>query len=260
MSPSFSEHLGLLDLHGRAGVATLEALSPDATVPPGEATALQAAEDHWATLEIWSWSLTHPGEHWSDREDPATPAGYPALVAAIAAEIGRLGTALGQAGPDVSLDYFGRPGTTADVARLLAFEAVTMAHTTGLAAGRPALGLDPAVASDGVGQALGHWVSAQPDIVWRSRPVAIRTTDTSGVWYLSLADVDDDLAGDFRLASAESPAAVVEGSAQDVLWWLHGHLVPEVSVTGDEADVRAVKSVFLQPVEKARRPKRRWFG
>lgn len=260
MSPSFSEHLDLLDLHGRAGVANLHSLTPDAAVPPGDATARQAAQEHWATLEIWSWSLAHPGEHWSEREDPATPADHPALVAAIAAEIGRLGAALREAGPDVSLDYFGRPGTTADVARLLAFEAVTMAHTTGLAAGRPALVLTPAVASDGVGQALAHWASTQPDIVWRSRPVAIRTTDTVAVWYLSLADVVDELAGDFRLASAESPAAVVEGSAQDVLWWLHGHLVPEVSVTGEDADVRAVKSVFLQPVEKARRPKRRWFG
>lgn len=221
---------------------------------------LEVATDHWATLEIWSWSLAHPNEHWSDREQPVSPADYSALVAGVAAEVDRLVVALRDAGPDRSLDYFGRPGTAAQVARLLAFEAVTMAHAAGLAAGRPAPALGPAAASDGVDHVLEHWESPQLEATWRPRPVAVRASDTRAIWHVSLPETKDDLAGDFRLVSAQTPAAVVEGPAENVLWWLHGHAEPAVSVVGDDADVRAVKSAFLQPVEKARRPKGRWFG
>jgi hypothetical protein len=53
--------------------------------------------------------------------------------------------------------------------------------------------------------------------------------------------------------------ATVEGPAVELLWWLQGDPFPEeiVSVTGVDADVRALKQTFLQPVSK---PPRRWFG
>ncbi len=258
MSLSFSQHLDLLDRQGRAVVASLEVLSPDTPVPPDGGTVTEVGAEHWATLEIWSWSLTHLDQHWSRREDPVAPADHATLVTGISALVDQVVTVLRATGPDRPVDFFDRPGRTADVARLLAHEAITMAHRTSLAAGRPTPVVLPAVASDGVGQALAHWGSSSPATASAAQPVAIRTTDTGEDWYLSLPDDADTLAGDFQLVPAQAPAAVVQGPAVNVLWWLHGLPEPLVQVTGADAEVRKVKGTFLQPVEAAPR-KRRWF-
>ena len=262
MTVSFSEHLDLLDMHGRAAVASLGQLSPDGTVPPRGESVRHAAADHWGTLEIWAWLLENPTGHWSRRAAPKAPADHPTLVAGIAVELGRLETSLLRTGPNTGVDYFGRPGTTAEVARMLAHEAIAVAHAASLAADRSTPTLHPATASDGIDQSLGHWASSDLDAEWRPEALAVRTTDTDSVWHLSLGEATDRPGGAFRLIVPTSPAAVVEGSSENVLWWLHGHASPEGAVTlsGDPETTRCLRTVLLHPVEEKPRRRRRWLG
>lgn len=259
---SFSEHLDLLDLHGRAAVASLAQLHPDARVPPRGESARRTAADHWGTLEIWAWSLENPSEHWSRREDIEAPTDYPTLVAGMATEIGRLEASLTDAGPTTAIDYFDRPGTTAEVARVLAHEAITVAHAVSIAAGRTTPTLHPAAASDGIDQALGHWASPEADVVWRAETVEVRATDTDAAWHLSLSQTTGSLEGEFRLVAPSTPAAIVEGPAAEVLWWLHGHVTTEnaVSSSGASEAIRALRTTLMHPLEEAPRRRRRWFG
>ncbi len=262
MTVSFSEHLDLLDLHGRAAVHSLGRLSPDDGLPPLGDSARGLAEDHWGTLQSWARSLEDPTVHWSQRAQPETPADYSALVAGIGEELGRLGSSLLSAGPQAGIDYFDRPGTVAEVARLLAHEAIAMAHAAGLAAGTTTMALTSAVASDGIDQALGHWGSPEAEGVWQPGTVTVRTTDTDDAWHLSLGREGSNSEDRFRVVAPSVPAAIVEGSANDVLWWLHGYATAEgaVTVDGNRRTIRGVRLVFLRPEEEA--PKRRWrlFG
>ena len=173
---AFAEHLDLLDLHGRAGAASLGQLDATDTLPPHGTTAEAASLEHWATLEIWAWSLAHPGQHWGGRAEPAAPDGHAATVAAIGAELTRLEDLLRAAGPGVPTDFFGRPGTSGDVARLLAHEAIAVAHAASTAAGRSVPGLSPAVAADGVARALEHWAEPDAHVAWAPRPALLRAT------------------------------------------------------------------------------------
>ena len=256
MTVSFAEHLELLVSHGRATLACLELLAPQCALPPRGDPAHQAAAEHWATLEIWAWSLENPAAHWSRREEPRTPATYAALVAGIGAELIRLEAALLRSGPKMEVDYLGRPGSAAEVARLLAHEAIALAHATSLAADEPAPPPSPRIASDGIDQALKQWETSGEAARSRPETVAIRTSDTGSVWHLALA-VEDE----FRLVPSASTAAVVAGPAVDVLWWLHGHADPAggVEVHGTAGTVERLRSALMHP-EPELPKRRRWFG
>jgi len=259
VTPTFTDHVDLLDLHGRHAVVALNELTLDDHMPPRDEPVRALVTEHWATLEIWAWSLEHRGDHWSEREEPVAPTTRAALVADIWTQVHRLTTSLRAAGPGVDIDYFGRPGTTADVARLLAHEVITMAHRANLAAGRAAPALSADVARDGVDHLIGHWSDTGTGIAWQPSTLAISTTDTGDEWQISLPRDVSEAQGQFRIASPQAAAATVRGPAVDLLWWLHGHPVPEevVSLSGGEDDIRDLKQTFLHPVEK---PARRWFG
>ena len=165
---AFAEHLDLLDLHGRAGAASLGQLDATDTLPPHGTTAEAASLEHWATLEIWAWSLAHPGQHWGGRAEPAAPDGHAATVAAIGAELTRLEDLLRAAGPGVPMDFFGRPGTSGDVARLLAHEAIAVAHAASTAAGRSVPGCPPRSRPTA---SRGHWSTGPSRTrTWPGRP------------------------------------------------------------------------------------------
>lgn len=259
MTPTFADHVDLLDLHGRHVIVALNQLSLDDLMPPRDETVRDLVKEHWATLEIWAWSLEHPDEHWSEREEPVAPTTHAALVADVWTQIHRLSTSLRAAGPGVDVDYFGRPGTTADVARLLAHESITMAHRVSLASGRPAPTLSPDVARDGIDHIITHWADPKTDTAWQPQTLAIRSTDPSDEWQISVPEGASHDEGHFRIASPQTSAAMVQGPAVDLLWWLQGYPVPAdvVSLSGNEADVRALNQTFLHPVSK---PPRRWFG
>ncbi|MDO5735874.1 MAG: hypothetical protein Q4P15_05320 [Propionibacteriaceae bacterium] len=260
MTLPFAEHLDLLDVHGREVVAGLGQASPGDRMPPLGETAQQMAEDHWSTLEIWAWSLENPTSDWRTRKDRKPPKHYDALVAGISTETRRSVKALASAGPDATIDYFGRPGTVAEVARLLAHEAITKAHSASLVTGRPTPLLPPLAAADGIDQTLHDWACSDTDVAWGQRTVVVRTTDTDDAWYLSLSREADVEESRFRLVAPAEPSVVVEASAAQVLWWLHGHTSSEVSISGDDM-MRALHAIFMHAVEDA--PKRRrwwWFS
>ena len=261
MTVLFPEHLDLLRMHGRAAGHSLGQLSEGDALPPRGESALSVASEHWGTLEVWAWSVENPGLHWSQRAEPESSADYPTLVRETAAVLDRLVISLLSAGPGASIDYFGRPGTVADVARMLAHEAIAVAHAASLAAGRAPMVLSQAVASDGIDQSLGHWASSESNGAWEPETVAVRTTDTHDVWHLSLGRGSSNSEGEFRVVAPGVPAAVVEGPANHVLWWLHGYTTPAdaVRLTGAPKRIRDLRSVLMHPEEEPLRRRRRWF-
>lgn len=266
MDIAFAEHLDLLDLHGRAAVASLAQLGPTDTLPPRAVPAHQATREHWATLEIWAWSLEHPGQHWRERAEPESPADHSALVAAVSAELTRLEDLLLAAGPDQPIDYFGRPGTTAEVARLLAHEAIGVAHAASLAAGRATPALHPAAAADGIDRALDHWAEPDADVGWQPRPALIRATDlgpsdTGRSWTVSFGQDRRGETGAVRAGTGDESSVVVEGPATALLWWLHDHQVgDDVTVSGDPDAVRTLRLALDHELAPAPRRKAWWRG
>lgn len=261
MSLSFAEHLDLLNLHGQVAVALMGRLQPDDPVYD-YGSVRGTAEEHWDTQEIWAWSLENPDHGWQEEYvAPPTPTDYAALVAGIGTQIDRLTTALTRLGPDQPMDFFGDPGTAGDVAKLLAHLAVTLAHSISITAGGSTPELSPTVASDGIDELLAHRSSGWMTADTLRHPALIRATDSGEEWPIWVAADSDPLYGDFRLSVPEPPAAVVEGAAEQVLWWLHGPPVTAhtVSITGSEPAGRAVMVAFEHPVPPVKRT-RRWFS
>ncbi|KRF35938.1 hypothetical protein [Nocardioides sp. Soil805] len=257
----FAEHLDLLDLHGRAAVASLAQLGPADTLPPHGVPAHAATREHWATLEIWAWTLEHPGRYWSQRVEPSPPQAHGDVVAAIATEISHLEDLLLATGPEADLDFFGRPGTTGDVARLLAHEAVGVAHAASLAAGRGAPMVTPAVAADGIDRALGHWAEPDADVMWQPRPALLRATDTADEWPVCFGQDRRGDVGAVRPGAGGEPVVVVAGPATALLWWLHDHEVGEhVTLSGEPDAVRILRRSLdheIEPVPRRRGWRRR---
>ena len=130
-------------------------------------------------------------------------------MAAIGSELTRLEEGLLAAGPDTPIDFFGEPGTTGQVARLLAHEAIGVAHAASLAAGRATPDLSPAVATDGVDRALAHWAEPDAHVAWRPDPVVLRATDTAQSWYLECGSSGRGDHAAFRPTGTRRPGAVV---------------------------------------------------
>ncbi|WP_067436171.1 hypothetical protein [Nocardioides jensenii] len=262
MSVPFLQHVDLLDLHGRAAVASLAQLQPGDRVPPRDASTREVIADHWATLEIWAWSLENPTGHWSTRDEPDSPADHTALVAGVAAQLDRIEAALLKSGPDAPIDYFGEPGTTSQVARLLAHETITVGYATSRAAGRTSPTLAPAVAADGIDQALGHWNAPDASDTWRPETVALRASDTGATWHLGVSRAQPGGLPEIRLVPEGDPQVMVKAVATDLLWWLHGHAPADgtVSVSGDPEALHALRSSLMHPVPEPPRKRRRWFG
>ncbi len=261
MDIPYSEHVDLLDLHGRAAVASLGHLGPTDTLPPRGTSAHAATREHWATLEIWAWSLEHPDEHWSTRAEPTAPATHADVLAAIATEITHLEELLLATGPGADLDFFGRPGTSGDVARLLAHEAISVAHAASLAAGRSAPALHPGVAVDGIDRALDHWAEPDADVVWHPRPARLRATDGAREWSVCFGQDRRGDMGAVRPGVVGEPGVVVEGPADALLWWLHDHEVGDtVGVSGDPDTVRTLRLALDHDLEPLPRRRGWWRG
>lgn len=261
MTISFASRVDLLDLHGRAAAASLAQLDPRLPLPPHGTTVRDLTNEHWGTLEIWAWLLEDPDRLWSEHQTAAPPLGQSAVAEAIEPQLRRLRRSLLSLGPDAALDYFGRPGTTAEVAKLLAHGAVTTAYAACRAAGRPALSLSPDAASDGIDQALGHWAVPDAEVQWQPRPVAFRATDTADAWHLALSEPEDGQGVDFWLVPPAEPVAVVEASAGTLLWWVHGYAVDDgsVTITADASTIKAIRSALLHPEPVEPKPRRKFW-
>lgn len=254
MDTSWEQNLDLLDLHGRAAAAALSRLQPDEPVPPRAETAAQVAQEHWATLEIWSWSVANPQSHWGDRDEPPAPAGHDECTRAIGVELDRLEDSLRAAGPDRELDFFGETGTTAMVARLLAHEAIVVAHRASLAAGRQSPAISAPVAVDVVSRALLHWAEPTARVRWHSEPALLRATDTGNEWYVAHGQGAGG-EGAIRPGTPGTPGLDITGTAINLAWWLHG-LDAEVSIEGPPEEARSLLASLDLPT--APQPRRWW--
>ncbi|WP_121254073.1 hypothetical protein [Nocardioides ferulae] len=247
-----TQYLDLLDRHGRAALDALSGLQPDAKVPPHGTDALGHAQDHLSTLEIWAWLLEHPESDWRAFEAGPPPSGYAEVLGAIGRVRDRLTRLLVEVGPDLPVDYFGRPGTSHDVARLLAHEAICVAIAAGEARGVPVPALHPEVATDYVDRILVHWSDPGADVHWYPAPAQLLAADSGRSWWVRFSD------GEAIAPAEEGPASVtVSAAADDLLRWLEGHPVGSVEVAGERAALRAFRRSLGHRLEPA--PRRPWW-
>lgn len=252
----FPQYLQLLDRHERAALDALGALRPDATLPPDGADALGYARDHLATLEVWAWLLANPGSGWDAFDGGPPPARYEEVLAAIGRERDRLTRQLVDVGPDLALDYFGRPGTSYDVARLLAHEAISVAAAAGEARGTPPPPLHPDVASDCIDRALAHWSRSDAEVDWHPAPAHLVAADTGRSWWIRFSD-GDELDPAIAPGSAASAAIVLTDDSAALLRWLEGYAGPSPRVEGDDTTLRMLRVALGHRVAPA--PRRSWW-
>lgn len=251
----YTQYLDLLDRHGRAALEALGRLEPDATVPPHGDGALGYAREHLETLEVWAWLLAHPESDWRAYEGGTPPARYDDLLGATGRERDRLTRLLVDVGPDLELDYFGRPGTSHDVARLLAHEAIKVATAACEAGGAPAPPLHPDVGSDCVDRTLAHWSEPDADVDWHPEPAQLVAEDTGRSWWVRFSD--QEYAGDIALGSAGPAAVAVTGASESLLRWLEGYPDASPRVEGDDTALRMLRVALGHRIEPA--PRRPWW-
>lgn len=255
MPLSFPDYLNLVKVHGQKAVHNLGRLSPEAEVPPIPLSARATAEDHLGTLNSWAWSLENPSADSDESPKWQAPEEYSQLLVAIPTELDRIARSLAGSGPDAAIEYFDRPGTVAEVARLLAHEAIVAEHSTGLAAGVNTVSLTPWAAADGIDHALRHWEMDDADLKLKVNIVKILCTDTRDVWHLALKGNEC-----FRIVGRADAAVVVKGVAQELLWWLHGHPTSKelVTLSGDRGTIHDLWVNLMLAGDEP--PKgRRWF-
>lgn len=254
----YSQYADLLDLHGRSAVSAFRVLRPDSTVPPHGSSADVVAREHLGTLEIWAWMLAHPGADWRTREAPAVPASYEDVVTAVAHELDRLEQLLQEVEVERPIDYFGREGTTYDVARLLAHEAISVAVASSRASGRQPPPLHPEVASDCIDRALAHWSEPQAEVDWSPAPAQLVATDTGRSWWVRFGGSLDGSVSAIARGEAEPSALTVTDSSHALLLWLEGY--PDTTPHVDGADTgtyRLLRAALGHSPEPA--PRRRWW-
>ncbi|WP_101523899.1 hypothetical protein [Nocardioides houyundeii] len=250
-----AQYLQLLDLHGRAALDVLGALEPGASVPPNGAEALGYAREHLATLQVWAWLLAHPETDWRAYEGGPPPTAYGDVLASIDRQRDQLVRLLVDSGPDLELDYFGRPGTSHDVARLLAHEAISVACATNEARGTAAPPLHPDVASDCVDRALAHWSEPGADVVWHPAPAHLVAADTGRSWWVRFSE--DREVGAIAPGSPGPVALTLADDSDSLLRWLEGYRGTSPQIEGDTATLRALRVALGHRVEPA--PSRRWW-
>src|SRR5690606_16634084 len=118
------------------------------------------------------------------------------------------------------IDYFGRDGTTYDVARLLAHEAITVAAATSAASGRQAPPLHPAVATDCIDRALGHWAEPDAGVDWHHAPAHLAALDTGRSWWIRFGGAPDGIRTAIAPSVEAPPAVTVTAPAGELLHWL----------------------------------------
>lgn len=252
-----STYLELLDRYGRSALDALRGLPPDAAVPPHGTTAQVLVQEHLATLEIWAWLLVHPEHDWRAYETAPPRPRYDDALEAIGRERDRLTRLLVDLGPDLELDYFGRPGTSYDVARLLAHEAISVAFAAGEARGLPAPPLHPDVASDCVDRALAHWSEPDADVDWHPAPAHLAAADTGRSWWVRFSGARKGLGGAIAPGSAGPAALVVTDDAGPMLRWLEGYPGTSPRVEGDDAALRELRVALGHRLEPE--PRRPWW-
>lgn len=252
----FAQYLDLFDRHERAAVEALGRVGPDATVGVDGSDAVNHAREHLATLEVWAWLLEHPESGWQAYPGGPLRPDLADVLNAIAEARDRLTRLLVDAGPELALDYFGRPGTSLDVARLLAHEAIDVAYAAQRAGGVPTDPLHPDVAADCVGRALEHWARPDADIDWSPEPAHLIATDTGRSWWVRFGDHRDGY-GDIAPGASGLASLEVRGTADALLRWLQGYPVTSLEVEGGEPAFRKLRVALGHRVEPPRR--RGWW-
>jgi uncharacterized protein (TIGR03083 family) len=193
-------------------------------------------------------------------ERPPDRAGLTAFYERVSRD---LGTALAKAAPETPAWTWSTDQTVRFIRRRQAHEALIHRVDAEEAAG-DRTPMDPALASDGVDEALRvmygglpEWGTFTPD---ESATVRLEAADTGDTWTVALGqftgiDPDDGTAHDepgLGVAgdSGAEAAAVVRGTAADLDCWLwHRHLAGEVERLGDPALLSRFESIIAAGID-----------
>lgn len=252
----YARHLDLLDRYGRATSYALGELDPGVPVRPHGTPARAFAADHLATLAVWRWLVEHPESDWRAYDAPDPLVDHVGVLAAIEQERSRLLRLLVDVGPGLSLDFFGRSGTAADVARLLAHEVISAGRALGEALGTPMDPLPPEVAVDGIDRALAHWGDPEATVSWHPTPAQLVARDTGTTWWLRFG-ADDDGTGAIAPGEPGTAAVLVSADADSLHRWLEDHPAVGIGVAGDTSAVRRLRAALGHRLAPAR--KRSWW-
>lgn len=221
------------------------------------------------------WHLTEVQHFWAGviigrptaPTDDAPPLERPTDRAALVAAFDRwslaLRGALADADPGEVAWSWSREQTVGFTLRRQAQEALVHRVDAELAAGVAVSDLDPALADDGVAEALDVMYGGTPpegvDFVSRGGAVAVRLTDTGTTWWTQpgeLSGVRPDgraITGPHLLlldAPAAEAAAEISGTASEVDLWLWKRLPDDVVArAGDPASLAAFEAAVRPPIE-----------
>lgn len=256
---AFSRYLDLLDLHGRAAVSALSRLDPAHQLRPDHLPVDEVVTEHWRTLEIWAWILANPGGNWQEHDAVPPAMSYEGRLRVVTEELDRLEALLTSVGEDLPVDYFGKPGTAHDVARLLAHEVISLAARASRAAEREAPPLSPDEAADCIDRALHHWSEPEAAVQCEAQSALLATSDTGDAWQVRFGRSVDGADGSWALLASSppsSPAVTVAAPAAELRAWLEG-LDAVVEVQGATPLIRSLQVALGHDV--APEPRRPWW-
>nr|WP_202388151.1 maleylpyruvate isomerase family mycothiol-dependent enzyme [Nocardioides flavescens] len=215
-----------------------------------------AADLLWHLAEVqWFWAhvvRTRPAEPAASLAHPERPASYDELLAAFDDHSAALVGALAAADPDETAWHWSADRTVGASYRRQAHEALVHRLDAEQTSG-PVTPLDPALAADGVHEALTvMYGGAHPDFASAGGLVAVELTDTGDTLLVEPGlIVAGEHAGPHLVlreeAAEAAPRAVLRGTAGDVDAWLWHRL-------GDEAVVREGDPALLETLGAALSP------
>ena len=261
---SFDDYLGHLRSDSDRLRTVLADCDPAARVPGcPDWSALDLLGHHAGVLEFWATIIERrPAGPDADWEESPRPAELEAVLAHHAAQTERLVAALAAADPTDEAWSWSDEQTVGFIFRRQAHEALIHRLDAEQTAGA-LTPLDPALAADGVDEALavmfggtpawgrftgaGHFVRV--DIADRDESVWVETGRFNGTDPESGTSYDeDDIAA--VGASDHAPDAVVTGpaAALDAWLWRRGP-ADEITITGDDAVVAHFRRCVDQPID-----------
>ncbi|MGI9004621.1 MAG: maleylpyruvate isomerase N-terminal domain-containing protein [Streptosporangiaceae bacterium] len=266
-NPRTVDYLGHLARESALFGHAIDGAADDAPVPP--CPGWTADDLLWHLGEVqWFWGTIvreRTDAQGAEAAKPARPEGRAALMDFYLSASAALGAALAAARPEEPAWTWADDKTVGFIIRRQAHEALIHRIDAELTAGQPRSAMDPALAADGVDEALRvmyggdlpAWGSLAPD---GAGPVRIHAADTGTAWLAGLGrftgtDPDDGQSYDqpgVRVTGCDpdaDAAAVIRGNADDLDCWLwHRPGQARLERSGDAAALAGLDALLADGI------------
>lgn len=261
-------YLGHLDRESRRFAAVLADVEPGVAVPT--CPDWSAADLVWHLTEVqWFWGSIAGGRILDaadieevEADKPPRPEGYRDLLALFDTARERLAVAVSEGPDDAPLWSWAADQSLGFTRRRQAHEALIHRVDAELTAGVPVSPLDPALAADGVDEAVRVMWAEMP--AWASFStgggvLAIEATDTGNTWLVELGRMTgtstntgktyDEPSIAILGSGSQEPDAVVRGRAADLNLWVWDRGSTGIDRTGDESALDGLAALIAQGVQ-----------